>query len=668
MQSVRSSIPEDDGQSMTFNSAGGSQTNNVNNGSGQQIYNNAAVETQNFGSRMNISGLSNLHLLEHIFSFCGLTYFIICHQIKLFIFYDIVIRQKADLSFRNPVGLCLGQAPHIDPTLFIGRESEMAQMREILRPVDSSSQQRRLVLGGTGGMGKTQLAIAFTERHRQEYDSVFWLNAASEATLKDSFRLVTEAIFDRWLSDKKNTRWLLILDNYDDPSQYHIEQYYPYVSHGAIIVSTRRPDLVAGSEIRLQPLPTVKESLEILETRSRRQNVKLDVHVQRLAERLAGLPLALATAGAYLRHSTLTFERYLEEYERRWNIDPRRPLQLQEYQNRTLYTTWDISYSRLGSNDPDAARFLKLLAYFDTQSLWYGLFLGGLTDDAPVWMQEVIAHEVEFEGIMRTLTDYCFLEVRTPLQSWSMHTCVHGWTLSALNQAIDVQQYWYAFDCVAEFIDKDDWDFLGHLNYTRLAAHATWLVQERFRKSDLKHGIVSDRLDKAFYIAELLTKQVQLTAAEQMYLLALAGYEKALGVDHTSTLDTVHNLGNLYLDQAKLEEAEKMYQRALAGKEKALGADHTSTLLTVNNLGRLYAAQGKLEEAEKMYRRALAGCEKALGVDHTSTLDTVYRLGKLYRARDKLEEAEKMYMRALAGYENALGVEHTSTLDTVSNL
>ncbi|KAK5202314.1 hypothetical protein LTR41_011941 [Exophiala xenobiotica] len=432
----------------------------------------------------------------------------------------------------------------------------------------------------------------------------------------------------------------------------------------------------------------------------------LDVHVQRLAERLAGLPLALATAGAYLRHSTLTFERYLEEYERRWNIDPRRPLQLQEYQNRTLYTTWDISYSRLGSNDPDAARFLKLLAYFDTQSLWYGLFLGGLTDDAPVWMQEVIAHEVEFEGIMRTLTDYCFLEVRTPLQSWSMHTCVHGWTLSALNQAIDVQQYRYAFDCVAEFIDKDDWDFLGHLNYTRLAAHATWLVQERFRKSDLKHGIVSDRLDKAFYIAELLTKQVQLTAAEQItgrvregagsgshvdavdgnnlgalyrdqgkledaekvYQRALAGYEKALGVDHTLTLDTVHNLGNLYLDQAKLEEAEKMYQRALAGKEKALGADHTSTLLTVNNLGRLYAAQGKLEEAEKMYRRALAGCEKALGVDHTSTLDTVYRLGKLYRARDKLEEAEKMYMRALAGYEKALGVEHTSTLDTVSNL
>lgn len=140
-------------------------------------------------------------------------------------------------------------------------------------------------------MGKTQLAIAFAKRHHKEYDSVFWLNAASEATLKDSFRLAAEAIFDvqdaqvlqdeqsliqtrRWLSDKKNTRWLLIFDNHDDPNQYPIERYYPYVSHGAIIVTTRRPDLVGGSEIRMQPLQGVEESLQILETRSQRKNVK----------------------------------------------------------------------------------------------------------------------------------------------------------------------------------------------------------------------------------------------------------------------------------------------------------------------------------------------------------------------------------------------------------
>jgi tetratricopeptide (TPR) repeat protein len=53
-----------------------------------------------------------------------------------------------------------------------------------------------------------------------------------------------------------------------------------------------------------------------------------------------------------------------------------------------------------------------------------------------------------------------------------------------------------------------------------------------------------------------------------------------------------------------------MYVRALRGYEKAWGAEHTSTLDTVNNLGILYASQGKLAEAEAMYVRALRGFEK----------------------------------------------------------
>jgi len=50
-----------------------------------------------------------------------------------------------------------------------------------------------------------------------------------------------------------------------------------------------------------------------------------------------------------------------------------------------------------------------------------------------------------------------------------------------------------------------------------------------------------------------------------------------------------------------MEEVEKMYQQALRGYKKACGPDHTSTLNTVNNLGILYKDQGKMAEAEEMY-------------------------------------------------------------------
>jgi tetratricopeptide (TPR) repeat protein len=370
----------------------------------------------------------------------------------------------------------------------------------------------------------------------------------------------------------------------------------------------------------------------------------------------------------YLHHRNITFEHYIQEYEKRWNIDPRQPVQLQRYQERTLYTTWNLSYSHLEKEDPDAAKMLKLLAYFDNHRIWYDLFRAGITDSSPEWLREVIADDVNFDGVMGVLAEYYFLDVHQTSESWSMHNSVHDWTLAALNKEIDAKHYWYAFDCISASISDGNANSFANLLYSPLAAHATRLVHQRFCENDITNDIPTHQLHQASLIANLLRGQVLLLPAEQMYHRVLSGYENTLGADHTSTLDIVNNLGILYQDQGELDRAEQMYQRALAGYEKALRANHTSTLNTVNNLGNLYRSQGKLDQAEQMYQRALAGREKALGADHTSTLNTVNNLGVLYVAQDKLDQAEHMYQRALAGYEKALRADHTSTLNTVNNL
>jgi tetratricopeptide (TPR) repeat protein len=318
----------------------------------------------------------------------------------------------------------------------------------------------------------------------------------------------------------------------------------------------------------------------------------------------------LATAGTYLRRSTFTFDRYLQEYEKRWNIDPRRPLQLQEYQERTLYTTWEISYSRLEKEDPDAAKILKLLAYFDNQSLWYELFHAGLTDSSPEWLREVIIDDVNFNGVMGVLAEYYFLDTHQTSESWSIHNCVHDWILAALNKDIDANHYWYAFDCISASINDDISDDFSNLSYSSLAAHATRLVKQRFCQNDVIYNIAPRRLRQASLITDLLRGQVLLLAAEQMCQRVLSGYEKALGVNHTLTLDSVHNFGVVYWMQDKLDQAEQMYQRALSGYKKALGVDYMLICETIYNLGVLYQDQGKLDQAEQMYQREIAEREK----------------------------------------------------------
>jgi NB-ARC domain len=164
-------------------------------------------------------------------------------------------------------------------------------MAKSLQPDTVCLEQRVLVLGGMGGIGKTQLAIVYAKRYRASYTSIFWMNATSETTLKGSLRSVARRIFppdaerqsdddqikmsvSRWLSEQDNTQWLLIFDNYDEPDQYPIKQYYPYASYGSIIITTRLPEQVIGEKIKVSTLSNGDESLRILETRSGRRGVQ----------------------------------------------------------------------------------------------------------------------------------------------------------------------------------------------------------------------------------------------------------------------------------------------------------------------------------------------------------------------------------------------------------
>lgn len=398
--------------------------------------------------------------------------------------------------------------------------------------------------------------------------------------------------------------------------------------------------------------------------------------------------MALASAGSFLCQSLWTFERYLEEYERIWNINPKHDPELPEYQNCTLYTTWLLSYARLEKECLPAANLLKLVAYFDNHNLSYGLFspqddrniyrwqekakkawhtlCGTDYSRLPSWLLEITTAPDVFDSAVRVLVQYCFVDVHLTSQTYSIHQCVHDWTLNSLNETIDRAVYWYAFGCVVNLIPRGEWELLAQSQCAPMVPHAVHLTHTKFQST--LRDIKDDRVNGAVWIAWLLIAQVQLDEAEQMYLRALSRCEKVLKPNHTSTLTLAGDLGNLYVDQGKLDKAEQVYERTLAGYERVLGLNHNSTLLTVSNLGLVYSHQGKLDKAEHMYVRALAGYEKASKQDCSLTLRALYNLGLLYIFQGKPQEAELILARALTGCEKALGPDHALTLFTIHSI
>lgn len=189
------------------------------------------------------------------------------------------------------LGLCLKSAPTISAEDFVGRSVEIDAIHNILQPGAALREQRRAVLGGMGGIGKTQLAIAYARQYQEIYSSTLWLNATSTATIFASVREACQPLISsedlsklddeqalarlqEWLCHPSNSGWLLIFDNYDEPESFDIHDFYPNVSHGFIIITTRLPDQVAGTQVRVRQLEEVEDALEILQKRSGRKDVR----------------------------------------------------------------------------------------------------------------------------------------------------------------------------------------------------------------------------------------------------------------------------------------------------------------------------------------------------------------------------------------------------------
>ncbi|KAF2724735.1 TPR-like protein [Polychaeton citri CBS 116435] len=581
---------------------------------------------------------------------------------------------------------------------FVARENEL---REIRTHLSSDGSRKTVVLHGLGGIGKTQLAITYAKRYRHDYSALLWLNAKDEASMKASFTRIAKQILNEhpsatrladldmdqkpdevldavkaWFSMPKNTRWLMICDNYDNPkipgntdlNALDLHRFLPEPYHGVILITTRSSQVQVGHRMHITKLRDLQDGLRILEASSSRQNLSSDPDATQLARKLDGLPLALATAGAYLSQTPITFKKYLNFWEQSWAKLQMHSPALNTYEYRTLFSTWQVSFDQIERRNILSAKLLRLWAYLDNQDLWFELLNRGANDDFK-WLRDLAEDEIAFHDNIRVLCEHGLVEANArndyevESKGYSVHVCVHSWMLAVLNAQQDHGLAATALRCVALHVPTKqplNWSLVQR----RLLNHANKCSNYQWDDNNNDYS-----LTWAFScLADLYHAQGKLAEAEVMYMRALRGYEKALGADHTSTLHTVHNLGNLYSHQGKLAEAEEMYTRALQGKEKALGADHTSTLNTVHSLGLLYRDQGKLVEAEEMYMRALRGYKKALGADHTSTLNTVNNLGLLYSDQDKLAEAEVMYMRAVGGYEKALGADHTSTLQTVHNL
>jgi predicted ATPase/DNA-binding CsgD family transcriptional regulator len=216
------------------------------------------------------------------------------------------LRSPASFAHNLPVQL----------TTFIGRESEMAQVRALL------AGSRLVTLTGAGGVGKTRLALQVAAELPVEFPAGVWLvdlapladpalvpvTAAHSLGLPDQIGVAAMATVAGFIGER---RALIVLDNCEHLVEACAElaEELLRACPGLVILATSREPVGAAGEASWQvpPLPVDGDAVALFADRGQRARPGFVVSpengaaVTDICRRLDGIPLAIELAAARLR-------------------------------------------------------------------------------------------------------------------------------------------------------------------------------------------------------------------------------------------------------------------------------------------------------------------------------------------------------------------------------
>ncbi|MFG1886104.1 tetratricopeptide repeat protein [Micromonospora sp. NPDC049102] len=565
----------------------------------------------------------------------------------------------------GPAPADVSNLPRRPAGLFLGRDDALGHLDEILGGAD-----RGLVIGpavhGLGGVGKTELALQFTDAHRQRYNPVWWISADSEENIATGLAALTRTLAPQWSAATSvddtaawarrwlatHDGWLLVLDNVVDLAA--IEPVLATGSNGRVIVTSRR--YLDWSTLSLAPLAlpvlTAGIGLDLLLRRTGRQAERTEAEL--LVDELGGLPLALAHAAAYLvERPHVSIARY-----RRWLAEqPSRILgaPAMAYPSDDLVArTWQVSLDAVTADDPLAARLLGVAAY-----------LGA--DHIPVDLFNPLADALSVEEALTTAASYSLISRSGP--AIGMHRLVQ--TVIRLSQPGERS----LADAVAllqgaQPVGDPETTVAQWPRWAQLAPHIDALAARlRGEHAETLSAETADRT------AEVLMRGASYHRGQGRYEASLALYrhslqlrESSLGLDHPDTITSLYGVAGGCWSTGRFVEAIATARAVLQAREQRLGPSHPETLDVASNIAVGLRELGHHDEAIALAEQTLTHRAQILGVEHPETLRSRNNLAGCYRAVGRLSEAIDLYERNLEARVRVLGPDHPDTLQSQHNL
>jgi predicted ATPase/DNA-binding winged helix-turn-helix (wHTH) protein len=426
----------------------------------------------------------------------------------------------------------------------IGREHELGQIGNLLLGV------RSLTILGTGGMGKTQCALAFAHEQGSHYpDGVWFFDLVPMRTADEWLRALALALSiaasgERELLGKiahslQGRRALLLVDNCDrlsgDIGPLIVELLRATDQLKVLATSQQQLNFVGERVLRMPPLrlPAIRhpsDESELLEVanapavslllariRDTQADFKLTAEntpaIADICERLDGMPLALELAAA--RFALLSPNQVLERLDQRFRFLTS-DIAGRDHRHRNLIALLEWSFGLLS---PVEQRFLA----------WLGVFVQGWTVDA------IIDLAAPFGSTPETVVD--------------LLTGLAGKSLVVVDQSLSPPRY-RLLESVREFA----------LEQLRILGD-----EPRARGAHLAHVLHMAEAAHKDMLSGRMRERIALLMREHGNIAAACEYALGAGNDGQAALGIVGLLTLYFKSHGETAFGKRLCERALTG-------------------------------------------------------------------------------------------------------
>jgi len=578
--------------------------------------------------------------------------------------------------------------PYYRNPFFTGRENIIEELHHNFLEDQARALFQPQALYGLGGIGKTQIAIEYAYRHRDKYNVVFWVQAASKETIITDFTKITQMLHlstaslneshynqQQLLSLVKDwfihhTNWLLIFDSADN--LLLIQEFLPVGGKGHLLITTRDQAVESMAKSFEVEKFTEEDGLILFLKRAKiieqaEEAAKIALQEKEVAEALVTMmdyfPLALEQAGAYIVEMRCNLLRYYDMYKEGYIKLLARKSRLPVNYPYTVMTTWSLSFRELEHISPFSVILLRLCAFVQPDFIpeeiivsslkWLGNYLINVSNASleidlnDNFLQHIYLifqlKEVNSEnaieltravGMKLINLSQNVVEIDESIENLTHYSLIKR---NISNNSLGIHHLVQMV--LLNEIDEEVrffWAGLTTLAVSTLMPHQpkaeTWPQSQRY-------------LAQAMTCVHHITKYYNIIKKLKLFAIAAGGLLNAIGA--------------YFYETQAFKEVRPFYEMALDVFQQSQDINDVNIAVMWHQLARLSFVEQSYQEAETLFHRSI-DLYHQMPLEGERLLDalmTFHELARLSIAQGKYEKAEALLQYTLKMKEELVGTE-----------